>query len=102
VDFFQSSAVAMKVNCDLLLTVMASSLYRLLGTKVAQGYETAKSKHIFRDLVNATAHVVITEKEIAIQMQKRAHNPHLVAAGFHQTDVPIPWLAGKRLRLKFG
>jgi hypothetical protein len=28
-----SSAVPMKVNCDLQLTIMASSLYRLLGTK---------------------------------------------------------------------
>jgi hypothetical protein len=106
VDFFHmdalSSAVAMKVNCDVLLTVMASSLYRLLGARVAEGYETAKSKHIFRDLVNATAQVAITEKEISIRMQKRAHNPHLIAAGFHHTDVPIPWLAGKRLRLKFG
>ena len=35
IDFFHmdalSSAVAMKVNCDLQLTLMASSLYRLLG-----------------------------------------------------------------------
>jgi hypothetical protein len=106
VDFFHmdalSSAVAMKVNCDLLLTVMASSLYRLLGARVAEGYEIAKSKHIFRDLVNATGHVVITKDDILIRMQKRAHNPHLIAAGFHNTDVTIPWLAGKRLHLKFG
>jgi hypothetical protein len=106
VDFFHmdalSSVVAMKVNCDVVLTVMASSLYRLLGTKVAQGYETAKSKHIFRDLVNATAQVVITENDISIQMQKRAHNPFLIAAGFHKTDVPIPWLAQKRLHIVLG
>jgi len=53
VDFFHmdalSSVVAMKVNCDLLLTVMASSLYRLLAAQVAKGYETAKSKHLFQD-----------------------------------------------------
>jgi hypothetical protein len=106
VDFFHmdalSSAVAMKVNCDVLLTVMASSLYRLLGARLAQGYEIAKSKHIFRDFVNATAHVTISEKEITVHMQKRAHNPHLIAAGFHQTHVPVPWLAGKRLGLKLG
>jgi transposase len=106
VDFFHmdalSSAVAMKVNCDVLLTVMASSLYRLLGTRLAEGYEIAKSKSIFRDFVNATAHVAISEKEIIVHMQKRAHNPHLIAARFHQTDVPVPWLAGKRLGLKLG
>ncbi len=39
IDFFHmdalSSAVAMKVNCDLQLTLMASSLYRLLATALA-------------------------------------------------------------------
>lgn len=106
VDFFHmdalSSAVAMKVNCDVMLTVMASGLYHLLGAAVGDGYETAKSKHIFRDLVNATAQVTITKGDITVQMQKRAHNPHLIAAGFHNTDVPIPWLNDKHLHLKFG
>ena len=106
VDFFHmdalSSAVAMKVNCDVLLTVMASSLYRLLGTRLGAGYEIAKSKHIFRDFINATGHVALTEHEVSIHMQKRAHNPHLIAAGFHHTDVPIPWLADKRFRLEIG
>ncbi len=106
VDFFHmdalSSAVAMKVNCDVLLTVMASSLYRLLGAKVGDGYEIAKSKHIFRDFINSTAHIVITERVISINLQKRAHNPHLIAAGFNQIDLPIPWLQNKRLILKFG
>jgi hypothetical protein len=67
VDFFHvdalSSAVAMKINCDLLLTVMASSLYGLLGARVADGYEIAKSRHLFRDFVNTTAQVTITEQK---------------------------------------
>ena len=106
VDFFHldalSSVVAMKVNCDVVLTVMASSLYRLLGSQVAEGYETAKSKHIFRDLINATAQVVITESDISIRLQKRAHNPLLIAAGLHNTAISIPWLAHKRLQIGLG
>jgi len=106
VDFFHmdalSSVVAMKVNCDVVLTVMASSLYRLLGSQVAEGYETAKSKHIFRDLINATAQVVITESDISIHLQKRAHNPLLIAAGLHNTAISIPWLAHKRLQIGLG
>lgn len=106
VDFFHmdalSSVVAMKVNCDVMLTVMASSLYRLLGTKIGQGYETAKSKHIFRDLVNATAQVAIAENHISIHLQKRAHNPFLITAGFQNTDLAIPWLAQKRLHIVLG
>jgi len=106
IDFFHmdalSSAVAMKVDCDLQLTLMASSLYRLLGHRIGNGYETAKSRHLFRDLVEATAQVTITDQEIEVRFQKRAHNPLLLAAGFDKTNLPIPWLDGKRLRLIFG
>lgn len=106
INFFHmdalSSAVAMKVNCDLQLTLMASSLYRLLGFQVGNGYEVAKADHLFRDFVDATAHVSVTEKDILVRFQKRAHNPLLLAARFEQTRVTVPWLGGKRLRLQFG
>jgi hypothetical protein len=106
IDFFHmdalSSVVAMKVNCDLQLTLMASSLYRLLATEIGQGYQTATSRHLFRDFVEATAQIHILEKEIVVQFQKRAHNPLLLAEGFDKKNVPIPWLGGKRLRLLFG
>src|SRR5256885_13511392 len=42
---------AMKVDCDLQLTLMASSLYRLLALKVKNGYQRARSRHLFRDFV---------------------------------------------------
>jgi len=106
IDFFHmdalSSAVAMKVNCDLQLTLMASSLYRLLAVRVANGYEAAKCRHLFMDLIDATADIMMTEREVVVKFQKRAHNPLLIAAGFDKTDVVIPWLGGKRLRLVFG
>jgi hypothetical protein len=106
VDFFHmdalSSAVAMKVNCDVQLTLMASSLYRLLGTRVGHGYDTAKSSHIFRDLIKATAHVTLGARDIAVHLHRRAHNPLLIAAGFPATDIPIPWLGGKHLRIEVG
>ena len=106
IDFFHmdalSSAVAMKVDCDLLLTLMASSLYRLLGATIGNGYKSAESRHIFRDFVDATAKIAMTDREVVVQFQKRAHNPLLVAAGFDKTDIPIPWLRNKRLRLVFG
>ena len=52
--------------------------------------------------MEATAKVRITESEIVVQFQKRAHNPLLIAAGFDKTGRAIPWLEGKRLRLVFG
>jgi hypothetical protein len=70
IDFFHmdalSSAVAMKVNCDLQLTLMASSLYRLLAGRIGRGYEHTVSRHLFRDFVDATAEVEITESAIVV------------------------------------
>jgi hypothetical protein len=106
IDFFHmdalSSAVAMKVNCDLQLSLMASSLYRLLGCQIGKGYEHAKAQHIFRDFIDATATVSITESEIVVGFQKRAHNPLLLAAGLNKIRVRVPWLERKFLTLLFG
>jgi len=106
IDFFHmdalSSAVAMKVNCDLQLTLMASSLYRLLGVRIGHGYETAKSRHLFRDFINATATIKLGEKEVQVTFAERAHNPLLPAAGWDQTEVAVPWLGNRRLKLAFG
>ena len=106
IEFFHmdalSSAVAMKVNCDLMLTMMASSLYRLLGARIGRGYETARSNHIFRDFVDATATIELNEQEIVVKFQKRAHNPLLRAAGFDKESLSVPWLGDKKLHLVFG
>jgi hypothetical protein len=105
VSFFHmdalSSAVALKVNCDVQLTLMASSLYRYLGQKIGNGYGTVKSRHLFRDLIDATATISIDERTITVRFQKRAHNPLLLAASFDKTDIRIPWL-GRRLRIQLG
>src|SRR3954468_16721793 len=106
IDFFHmdalSSAVAIKVNCDLQLTLSARRLYRLLAVRIGQGYESAKSRHLFRDFIDATAGIAIDEDEVVVRFQRRAHNPLLLAAGFDRTDIKVPWLGGKRLRLVFG
>jgi hypothetical protein len=106
IDFFHmdalSSVVALRVTCDLQLTLMASSLYRLLGRRIGNGYEVAKSRHLFRDFIDATASVRLTEREVVVRFQRRAHNPLLLAAGFDRTDTVIPWLGQKRLRIELG
>lgn len=106
VDFFHmdalSSTVAMKVNCDLQLTLMGSSLYRLLGARVGGPYTTAESRHIYRDFIDASARIEITPQTVEVRFGKRAHNPYLLAAGFADTDIPVPWWGGRRLHLSFG
>jgi hypothetical protein len=106
VDFFHidalSSAVALKVNCDLQLTLMGSSLYRMLGARVGGLYATAESRHLFRDFVEASARITLTDETVQVQFGKRAHNPLLLNAGFAKTDIAVPWWQGRRLQLSFG
>jgi hypothetical protein len=106
VDFFHmdalSSAVALKVNCDLQLTLMGSSLYRMLGARIGNGYANAESRHLFRDFVEASARVTVSEDRVEVFFGKRAHNPLLLAAGFPDTDIAVPWWKRRRLRLSFG
>lgn len=102
IDFFHmdslSSAVALKIDCDLQITLMASSLYRFLGQTIGAGYQSAHSRRIFRDFISSTATIQITDNAIRIHFSKRAHNPLLLNSGFGTIDTPIPWLGGKRLQ----
>jgi hypothetical protein len=106
VEFFHidalSSAVALKINCDLQLTLMASSLYRLLGAKIGKEYTTADSSHLFRDFIEANAMVTITDNTVEVAFGKRAHSPLLLAAGFQNTETAVPWWGGRKLKISFG
>lgn len=87
----------MLVDLDLQLTLMGSSLYRLLGARIGRGYDQARSRTIFRDFVDASATVRLTREEVRVRLSKRAHNPLLIAAGFQNACAPVPWLGGKRV-----
>jgi hypothetical protein len=85
-----SSAVAMKVNCDLQLTLMASKLYRLLGAKVGNGYTEAKADHIFRDLVDATVAVTVTDTEPEVRLSETPAQPRAPRRRLRKRRDPDP------------
>jgi hypothetical protein len=95
-----SSMVGLKVDFDLQLTLIASSLYRLLADKVGSGYGHAQAKKLFRNLLEVSATVVIERDEVVVTLDKRAHNPYLVKSGLADEPTPMPWFGNKRLRLR--
>ena len=54
-----SSMVGLKVDFDLQITLMASSLYRLLADRIGREYAKAQAKTIFRNLLDVSATVQI-------------------------------------------
>src|SRR3954451_7476320 len=54
-----SSMVGLKVDFDLQITVMASTLYRLMADRIGREYAKARAKTLFRDLLDVSATVQI-------------------------------------------
>ena len=96
-----SSMVGLKVDFDLQITLMASSLYRLMAEKIGREYQRAQAKKIFRNLLDVSATVQIQEQQVTVHLDKRAHNPYLVASGLSDDPTPMPWFGGKTLVLRF-
>jgi hypothetical protein len=96
-----SSMVGLKIDFDLQITLMAASLYRLMAGKIGREYERAQAKKIFRNMLDVSANVVITDDEVIVTPDKRAHNPYLVASGLADVPTPMPWYGNKRLVLRF-
>jgi hypothetical protein len=93
-----SSAVGLKVDFDMALLVVASGLYRLLARQM-RGYADAQARHIFRDLVDMPARVEVSQQEVRVEFQPRAHLPIILDSGLCDRSIAIPWWNGRRLRL---
>jgi hypothetical protein len=105
VQFFHldalTSMVGLKVDFDLQLTLIASSLYRLLAGKIGSGYSHAQAKKLFRNLLEVSATVVIEAEQVVVTLDKRAHNPYLKKSRLADEPTPMPWFGNKRLLLRF-
>jgi len=96
-----SSMVGLKVDFDLQITIMASSLYRLMADRIGREYAKARAKTIYRNLLDVSATVRIGDAEVIVTLDKRAHNPYLVASGLADHPTPMPWLGDKPLKITF-
>ena len=92
-----SSAVGLKVDFDMALLVVASSLYRLVAQKM-RGYSDAQARQIFRDLIDMPATVTVHDDEVVVRFHRRAHLPIVLASGLLNSPVNVPWWGGRPLR----
>lgn len=103
VDFFHldalSSAVALNVDFDVLLTVIGQGIYRMFARQL-RGYHRAQARQVFRRFLDTTARVIISPDEVLVRLPRRAHNPLLLDANIIGPSTPIPWWKNRRLRLE--
>jgi len=96
-----SSMVGLKVDFDLQITLIASSLYRLLAERLAEPYRRATAKKLFGNLLDVGGSVEVTRQEVVVTLDKRAHNPYLVDSGLAAEPTPMPWFGRKKLLIQF-
>jgi hypothetical protein len=105
VDFFQldalSSAIALQVDLDVMLTLIANALYRSLARHL-EGFEKAQPKQIFRRFLNTPARVKLTDTEVKVTLRRRSHHPSLLASGRLDSTATVPWWEGRRLQIDIG
>jgi len=96
-----SSMIGLKIDFDLQITLMAASLYRLMAGRIGREYERTQAKKIFRNLLDVSATVVIISDQVLVTLDKRAHNPYLVASELADTPTSMPWFGNKQLIIRF-
>jgi len=103
IDFFHldtlSSAIAIQVDLDVMLTLIANALYRQLAQQLT-GFEAAQPKQIFRRFLNTPARVTVTPEQVRVRIRRLAHHPLLLDSNILKATPAVPWWEGRTLHLE--
>ncbi|MBI1843636.1 MAG: hypothetical protein HYR89_03360 [Actinobacteria bacterium] len=95
-----SSGLALNVDVDTTLTVLAGNCYRLLARKLPR-YELATPDRLWRHFLDNTGTITVNHDHVRVDLALRTYAPVLIDAGFPELDIPIPWWGGRSLRFGF-
>ncbi len=95
-----SSPILIKVHFDIVMTMIADTLYWRLAQNL-RGFTNCDAPKIFRSFVKGQGVVEVKNGQINVTYPKRAHNPILRSVPWGNLPNRIPWLGGAELNLKF-
>lgn len=93
-----SSAVALNVDLDVVLTVLAGAVCAALRRRLP-GYESATPDLLQRRFLDTPGTIQPDGDTIVVHLDRRAYSPVLRAADLPDTDVP--WWNGRTLHFEF-
>ena len=96
-----SSPILIKVHLDLLLTMIADTLYYHLAQKL-RGFESCDAQKIFRHFIDLPARVKVDKDTLNIHFPLRAHSPVLRSAGLDKWVAPLSWLGNRTIKYSWG
>jgi len=95
-----SSPILIKVHFDIVMTMIADTLYSMLSKKL-RGFEECDAPKLYRDFVKGKGTITLKGEELTVTYPKRAHNPILRSVPWHRMPKSLTWLDGARIKLAF-
>lgn len=95
-----SSPILTKVHFDVILTMVADTLYTMLAHKL-RGFEDCDAPKLYRHFVRGKGTVTVKDGCIHVTYPRRAHNPILRAVPWQRLPQELPGVPGAELTLKF-
>lgn len=95
-----SSPILIKVHFDIVMTMIADTLYCRLAQHL-RGFQACDAPKLYRDFVKGKGEVVVKEGAITVIYPRRAHNPILRAVPWQRLPQTIPWLDGAPINFVF-
>ncbi|MGW8157969.1 MAG: transposase [Desulfoprunum sp.] len=95
-----SSPILIKVHFDVIMTMIADTLYCRLARQL-RGFEDCDAAKIFRNFVKGGGTIEVRDGNITVKLSRRAHTPVLRAVDWSTLPRKMPWLNGVDLSLQF-
>ena len=92
-----SSAIVIKVDLDLTMSIAAHTLYRFIANTLA-GFEHAEANTIYRHFIETIADISINYPTIDVKLLKKVHYPILSEEGLFKQSHTISWLNDAQLK----
>jgi hypothetical protein len=95
-----SSPILIKVHFDVLMTMMADTLYTMLARHL-RGFEECDAPTLYRHFVQGKGTIEVSQGKMNLFYPRRAHNPILRAVPWHQFPRALPGFNHAELALHF-
>ena len=95
-----SSPILTKVHFDVVLTLMADTLYTMLARRL-RGFEECNASKLYRHFVEGKGAIVVEGSHITVTFPRRAHNPILRNVAWDKLPLILPGPLQADLSLRF-
>ena len=89
------SGIVVKVDFDLMMTILAHNLYRLLALQLP-GYSHNRAQTLFDSFIDNYGEIEVAEDAITVKMNRKRALP-LLRESLPEVDESYQWLGGKKL-----